>query len=87
MNTVPTEVILADIRDTQEEINTMKREIEGLRILGDRMKEMLKDAPRVSGIDDPLGLAGVFSYHPKPGDTHTALLVNIEKLNSVEAEK
>lgn len=48
---IPTEEILQDIADTQHEIATMKREVEGLRMMSDRMSYFRADA-RVTGIKE-----------------------------------
>jgi hypothetical protein len=44
-----TEVMQQDIADTEAEISTMEREIQGFRLLGDRLSAMRADA-RVTGI-------------------------------------
>ena len=46
---IPTEEIEQDILDTQNEIITMKREIKGYRLIGDRMSIFRANA-RESGI-------------------------------------
>ena len=46
---IPTEVIEQDILDTQNEIITMKREIKGYRLIGDRMS-IFRVNVRESGI-------------------------------------
>ncbi len=48
---IPTEEIEKDIADTIHEIETMKREVEALRVLGDRMSHFRADS-RVNGIEE-----------------------------------
>ena len=48
---IPTEDIKKDIRDTEAEIITMKREIKAFELLGDRISRMQADV-RVSRIND-----------------------------------
>ena len=48
---IPTEEIKQDIRDTEAEIITMKREIKAFELLGDRISRMQADV-RVSRIND-----------------------------------
>ena len=48
---IPTNEIERDIRDTKAEIVTMRREIEGFRLLGDRWSDMRARA-RESGIQE-----------------------------------
>ena len=45
------EEMLKDVADTEEEIAVMEREIQGLRLLGDRWSQMRADA-RVTGISE-----------------------------------
>ena len=47
--TITTEEMLRDITDTEHEIATMEREIQGFRLLGDRWSQMRADA-RMTGI-------------------------------------
>ena len=49
LETITTEEMLRDIADTEGEIATMEREIEGFRLLSDRWSQMRADA-RVTGI-------------------------------------
>jgi hypothetical protein len=46
---IPTEEVEQDIKDTENEIIVMKREVEAFRMLGDRMSMFKADA-RVDGI-------------------------------------
>ena len=46
---ISTAEMLKDIADTEAEIVTMEREIQGFRLLGDRLSHMKADA-RVTGI-------------------------------------
>lgn len=48
---IPEEEIKRDIADTEAEILQMKREIEGLRLIGDRMSNFRADG-KVSGIGE-----------------------------------
>jgi hypothetical protein len=40
---IPTEEILKDIKNTEAEINQMLREVEGFRLVGDRMSQFRAD--------------------------------------------
>ena len=42
--TITTEEMLRDIAETEQEIATMEREIQGFRLLGDRWSQMRADA-------------------------------------------
>jgi hypothetical protein len=42
--TITTEEMLRDIAETEHEIATMEREIQGFRLLGDRWSQMRADA-------------------------------------------
>ena len=46
---IPTAEIEQDIRDTEAEIQTMQREVEGFRLIGDRLSHFKADA-RQDGI-------------------------------------
>lgn len=46
---IPTEQVERDIADTEAEIVQMKREVEGFRLIGDRMS-LLRAGARVDGI-------------------------------------
>lgn len=48
---ISTEEIMQDIQDTQHEIDTMTREIEGFRLLRDKMSYFRADA-RITGIKE-----------------------------------
>jgi hypothetical protein len=48
---ISTKTILQDIADTKAEIVTMEREIQGYRLIGDKMSHFRADA-RVSGIKE-----------------------------------
>lgn len=43
---IPTEEILKDIEDTEHEIETIKRQEQGFRLVGDRMSVFRADARR-----------------------------------------
>lgn len=51
IDSIPTNEVLQDISDTEAEIKTMKREIEGHRLIGDRMSHFRADA-KVQGIKE-----------------------------------
>lgn len=48
---ITNEEMLQDIAETEQEIATMEREIEGFRLIGDRWSRMRADA-RVTGIQE-----------------------------------
>lgn len=51
MQEIPSDEIRQDIEDTEREIAQMKREVEGLALIGDRMS-MFRRASRLTGIQE-----------------------------------